>query len=113
LHIRRNKLFKKELDNIEYNDYDKLIQLCDGISLAEGITLVEIRIVDVVNRYGFNEHTLNKWKATFEIKKYFDLKCNKNIYELFKDEIIENIFREPLKTHFGCYFSAFLIQKFL
>jgi hypothetical protein len=84
---------KDELEKTEYNDYDKLIQLCDGISLAEGITFMEIRIVDVVKRYGFNEHTLNKWKSIFEIKKYFDVKYNKNIYELFKDEIIENIFK--------------------
>jgi hypothetical protein len=83
---------KDELEKIEYNDYDKLIQLCDGISLAEGITLIEIRIVDVVKRYGFNEYTLNKWNAIFEIKKYFENKCGKNIYELFKDEIIGNIF---------------------
>ena len=83
---------KNELEKIDYNDYDKLIQLCDGISLAEGITLVEIRIVDVVKRYGFNEYTLNKWNAIFEIKKYFENKCNKNIYELFKEEIIGNLF---------------------
>jgi putative nucleotidyltransferase with HDIG domain len=85
---------KEEFEKTEYKDYDKLIQLCDGISLAEGITLVEVRIVDVVKRYGFNEYTLNKWGSIFEIKKYFDGKCNKNIYELFKDEIIENILRE-------------------
>ena len=85
---------KNKLEKIEYNDYDKLIQLCDGISLAEGITLVEIRIVDVVKRYGFNEYTLNKWNAIFEIKKYFENKCNKKIYELFEDEIIGNIFRK-------------------
>jgi putative nucleotidyltransferase with HDIG domain len=85
---------KDELEKIEYDDYDKLIQLCDGISLAEGITLIEIRIVDVVKRYGFNEHTLNKWKAIFELKKYFDNKCNRNVYGIFKDEIIENMLRE-------------------
>jgi hypothetical protein len=83
---------KEELEKAEYNDYDKLIQLCDGICLPEGITLIEVRIVDVVRRYGFNEKTLNKWNTMFEIKKHFDKKCNKNIYELFKEEIIENIF---------------------
>jgi putative nucleotidyltransferase with HDIG domain len=83
---------KTELEKIEYDDYDKLIQLCDGISLAEGITLLEIRIADVVKRYGFNEYTLDKWNAFFGIKKYFENKCNKNIYELFKEEIIEKIF---------------------
>jgi hypothetical protein len=82
---------KIELKNYEYNDYDKLIQLCDSISLAEGICLLEVRLVDVVRRYGiFNKNILNKWNAFFEIKKYFDDKCRINIYELFKEEIIKN-----------------------
>jgi putative nucleotidyltransferase with HDIG domain len=34
------KFLENELEKIEYDDYDKLIQLCDGISSAEGITLV-------------------------------------------------------------------------
>ena len=83
---------KNELDNIEYNAYDKLIQLCDGIGSANGMTLLEIRIVDVVKRYGFNEFTQNKWKAFFEIKDYFEEKYNINIYGIFKEEIIKTIF---------------------
>jgi hypothetical protein len=61
-------------------------------SLNSVAILVEIRIVDVVKRYGFNEHTLKKWNAIFEIKNYFEGKYGKSIYELFKEEIIENIF---------------------
>jgi hypothetical protein len=82
---------KMELEKYEYDDYDKLIQLCDSISLAEGICLLEVRLVDVVRRYGkFNKSILNKWNAFFEIKEYFDNKCGINIYELFKEEIIKN-----------------------
>jgi hypothetical protein len=82
---------QNQLDNCIYDDYDKLIQLCDSISLAEGICLLEIRIVDVVRRYRkFNETILEKWDAFFDIKKYFDYKCGMNIYKLFKDEIIKN-----------------------
>jgi hypothetical protein len=83
---------KNELERAEYDDYDKLIQLCDVLGSAEGITLMEIRLVDVVRRYGFNENTISKGNAFFEIKEYFDKRCCKNIYELFKDEIIKNIF---------------------
>jgi hypothetical protein len=82
---------KKELDKMEYDDYDKLIQLCDSLCLAEGVTLIEIRIVDVVKRYGFNKYTQNKWDSIFKAKKYFDKICNINIYELFTEEIIRNI----------------------
>ena len=82
---------KSELGNFEYDDYDKLIQLCDSISLAEGICILEIRLVDVVRRYRiFNENILNKWDAFFGIKEYFDSKCGVNIYRLFEEEITEN-----------------------
>ncbi|GHU22687.1 phosphohydrolase [Spirochaetia bacterium] len=84
---------KNELEKTLYNDYDKLIQLCDALCLAEGVTIIECRIVDVVNRYGFNKYTLNKWNSIFENKKYFDKKCNMNIYELFYEDIIKNILR--------------------
>jgi putative nucleotidyltransferase with HDIG domain len=79
------------LENIEYDDYDKLIQLCDSLGSAEGLTIIEMRIVDVVKRYGFNEYTINKWNAIFEIKRYFDERCNRNVYKLFEDELIKNI----------------------
>jgi hypothetical protein len=82
---------RDRLENIEYDDYDKLIQLCDSLGSAEGLTIIEMRIVDVVKRYGFNEYTINKWNAIFEIKRYFDERCNRNIYELFKEELIKNI----------------------
>jgi hypothetical protein len=85
---------KNELERIEYNDYDKLIQLCDSLCLPEGMTIMEVRIVDVVKRYGFNKYTLNKWNSCFELKKYFDKKCKINIYELFKEEIIKNIMKQ-------------------
>ena len=81
---------KSELAKIEYDENDKLIQLCDGLGSAEGITLLEIRLVDVVKRHGFNEYTLKKWNAFFEIKSYFENKCGKKLYELFKDEITIN-----------------------
>jgi HD superfamily phosphodiesterase len=80
-----------EINNYEYNDYDKLIQLCDAICLAEGVCLLEVRIVDVSRRYNMvNQSILNKWNAYFEIKKYFDNKCGTNIYELFYEEIMRN-----------------------
>jgi len=82
---------KEELDNYEDNDYDKLIQLCDSISLAEGLCILEIRLVDTVRRYRIlNEYILKKWDAFFEIKKYFDNKCGKNIYKLFEEDIIRS-----------------------
>jgi hypothetical protein len=85
-----NKI-KMTINNYEYNDYDKLIQLCDSICMAEGVCLLEVRLIDVVRRYNmYNQSILNKWNAFFEIKKHFDDKCKVNIYELFYEEILKN-----------------------
>jgi putative nucleotidyltransferase with HDIG domain len=83
----------KYLTNTVYNDYDKLIQLCDAICTAEGICTIERRLTDVTLRHGFNKHTVEKWKAYFALKNYFDNKCGMNIYSLFRGEICEGIFR--------------------
>ncbi len=66
----------------EYNDYDKLIQLCDALSFPNGATYIEKRLVDVTLRRGFNELTIPKWKSFFELKDYFDNKTGTDIYKL-------------------------------
>ena len=76
----------------EYDDYDKLIQLCDCLGTAQGVVLMDKRMLGVVMRAGFNEFTLKKWDSYFALKNYFDKKCNENIYNLFRDEIITGIF---------------------
>lgn len=74
------------LEALEYNDYDKLIQLCDAISFPDGPTYVEKRLVDVVLRRGFNDLTIPKWKAFLELKKYFDEKTGVDIYTLLNEK---------------------------
>ena len=75
------------LENTEYDDYDRLIQLCDAISFPSGATFLEKRLVDVVMRRGFNDYTLQKWKAFFELKEYFDNKTQSDIYKILKVSI--------------------------
>jgi len=70
------------IDQLEYDDYDKLIQLCDAISFPNGPTYIEKRLVDVVMRRGFNDLTIPKWKAFLELKNYFDRKTGVDIYIL-------------------------------
>lgn len=72
-----------------YNDYDKLIQLCDALCIAEGVCIMEVRMINVIRRYGFTEHTQQKLNTVFSIKEHFDKLCGKNIYDLFYDEIRE------------------------
>jgi len=81
------------LSDTTFDDYDSLVQLGDAMGLAEGICLIDVRLVDVVRRYGFNDFTLKKWDAIFAIKDRFDKLCGKNIYDLFYDEIREISFR--------------------
>lgn len=70
------------IKTIVYDDYDKLIQLCDSLALANGFCLLEKRFVDVHRRYGVNEYTIARWNAVFEIKEYFENKIGCSIYEL-------------------------------
>jgi len=80
------------LANTDFNDYDKLIQLCDSLATAESVCLMEKRMMGVVRRHGFSEYTVRKWEATFALKKYFDSLCGESIYNFFADEIVNDIF---------------------
>jgi len=70
------------LDKTEYDDYDRLIQLCDALSFPTGAVYVEKRLVDVALRHGFNNLTISKWKAYLALKVYFDEKVGQDIYEI-------------------------------
>lgn len=83
---------KKYLEEVEFDDYDKLIQLCDALALPSGFCLLEKRMIDVALRYGVNELTIPKWKATFQLKDYFEEKMNKSIYNVLPN-IAQNTFK--------------------
>ena len=68
------------------------IQLCDCLSGANGVIIMEKRMTDVVVRHGFNDFTVKKWASYFALKEYFDKLCETNIYNLFYDEIKTDIF---------------------
>ena len=79
------------VENCEFDDYDRLIQLCDALALSEGVCLIEKRLVDVAIRHGVTEHTSAKWKATLEIQKYFESRMGCGLYSLF-DDVVANTF---------------------
>ena len=78
--------------NATYDDYDRLVQLCDSLALPTGFCILEKRFVDVTMRYGFHPYTIARWKKILAIKDYFDEKCHCSIYELLPG-IIENSMR--------------------
>jgi len=80
--VEERNFMKKYLDNTEFTGYDKLIQLCDALALPSGFCLLEKRMLDVVMRYNLTEFTLEKWKTTFEIQKYFEERIGASIYSI-------------------------------
>lgn len=83
------ELVRKVLESREYDDYDRLIQLCDAISLPNGACIMEKRFVDVVMRHGMFACTVDKWKKYMEIKAHFDDLCGCDIYSLLPN-VYEN-----------------------
>ncbi len=79
------------LEHTEQNDYDRLIQLCDAISLPEGACIMEKRLMDVALRHGLPEFSLDKWRAFLALKQYFDDKCGCNLYEF-----LPNVFKNSI-----------------
>lgn len=71
--------------NRRMDDYDRLIQLCDAICMAQGICLMEKRLMDVAMRYGVGPHSMEKWKAFFAIRDDFEQRMGGSIYAPFGD----------------------------
>ena len=72
------KMIKAELARTVYDDYDRLIQLCDSLAGAEGVLDIEDRMNDVKKRYGF--YPQDKWDSNMRLKRYFEKKMEKDIY---------------------------------
>jgi len=79
------------LARIEYTVYDRLIQLADTVALPSGFCLIEKRFVDVTLRYGFNVHTLQKWRAFLDLRQEFEAAIHCSIYAVLPG-VVENTF---------------------
>lgn len=79
------------LDGIVYDRRDELIMLCDCLALPTGFCLIEKRLVDVALRHGFNDYTLEKWRAFFAIQAQIEAETGRSIYDLLPG-VVENTF---------------------
>jgi hypothetical protein len=79
------------LARVQYDDYDRLIQLCDSLALPTGFVLMEKRMVDVAVRYGANAYTAAKWRTTFRIKDDFERRMGQSVYSVLPG-VVENTF---------------------
>lgn len=77
------KISKELLADMEYDDYDRLIQFCDTFFEALSIQKPEERINNIKNRYNLNDDVyyflLNEAAI---LKSYFDKKCGQEVYKL-------------------------------
>lgn len=85
------QFMERFIKNAVYDDYDRLVQLCDALALPTGFCLLEKRFVDVALRYGTPPATVDRWKKILEIKDSFEQKINCSIYTLLPG-VMENSF---------------------
>lgn len=69
-----------ELMKCDYDDYDRLIQLCDAMGMYSGAVPIEKRMNDVKERYG--RYPDEKWQKNIELLNYFSKKCGASVETL-------------------------------
>ena len=65
-----------------YDDYDRLIQLCDTLAGADGPVDMAARMEDVRRRYG--DYPQDKWNKNFELRGWFERWAGADIYEIVR-----------------------------
>lgn len=79
------KMIADALDTTVYDEYDRLIQLCDSLADAEGVVDIIDRMEDVRRRYG--DYPQNKWDINLALKAHFEELCGgRSIYEVVDKE---------------------------
>ena len=82
---------KTYVASIEYDDYDRLLQLCDAIALPSGFVLIEKRLMDVLLRHGVDEYTVARCRQYLALQSYFEQIIGTSIYHLLPG-VVENSF---------------------
>lgn len=84
------------LAGIEFDDYDRLIQLCDALAMAGGFVLMEKRMLDVAVRYGVDvgvsPYSVRKWRKKFQIRDDFERRMGCSVYDVLPG-VVENTFK--------------------
>ena len=66
----------------DYDDYDRLIQLCDSLAMADGTIDLKARMDDIEVRHGF--YPAAKRQAHYRLKEYFDALAGVDLYTVLK-----------------------------
>ncbi|MGN0394043.1 MAG: HD domain-containing protein [Coprococcus sp.] len=87
--FKEQKKYQDILKNIVYDDYDKLIQLCDSISTNQGFVLPEQRFIGLAFKYGMNDFTIERWNAVLQLKEYFGNRIGQDVNKYIKNRFGE------------------------
>lgn len=68
------------LDDMVFDDMDRLIQLCDALAGSGGVVDMEERMADVKRRYG--RYSQEKWDKNLALKRYFERKAGRSMEEI-------------------------------
>ena len=82
------ELIRTKLAETVPDDYDRLIQLCDAISGAEGVMDIIDRMSDVKRRYG--DYEQSKWDRNLELKAIFEDRMQRDLYEAVEKDSWHN-----------------------
>lgn len=73
---------RKLIKEVPFDDYDRLIQLCDRLSVGINLNIKQ-RIINIRNNYRIPALLVKKkYREALMLKKYFDRKCGCDIYKL-------------------------------
>ncbi len=84
----KQAVLREALAACEFDDYDRLIQLCDAIGMSEGPAPLETRMGSVKARYG--RYPQDKWNRNYEIKAYFEERAGKSLEDMVRGVKIEH-----------------------
>lgn len=87
-------LLSDALMAITYDDYDRLLQLCDALALPQGFCLIEKRLIDVFLRYaqqGVGPDVHTKFQQVFATQRHFEAIIGCSIYQLLPG-VVETTF---------------------
>ncbi len=79
------------LNGVKYDDYDRLIQLCDALAWPSGFVMIEKRLVEVALRLGINDMTAEKWRAFLELQRYLEGAIGRSLYSVLPG-VVKNTF---------------------
>ena len=78
------RMIESALESTAYDDYDRLIQLCDALAGSSCVMDLEDRMNDVKRRYG--AYPQPKWDMNMALKEYFEEKTGKDLYLLLEKD---------------------------